>query len=402
MKVLFVSNECEFGGAPKCMMELVEQLIQKGVSIEILTTGTNKTAKFCEDRNIRYYPVGHVSFAIGRGSTPIRCLAKTILTPYYYLRSCLKNERAFQKACELIDFSDIDIIHTNSNRDCLGAMLAKEYGIPHFWHLREFGKEDYNIRYLMFNHINFMNSTTSYFIAISDAVKNAWIRRGLKKNKVIRIYDGITLPRTDIVAKADAFKQRTDREDFRFAYLGIVCPGKGQFDAVRALVYIEPDVVKRIHIDFWGDCECLPEFTNQIKKFAKSKAILNSISFKGFTNNIWDELPNYDGALVCSRSEAFGRITPEYMSMGLQVIASDSGSNPELVEDGVSGYIYKHDDLTDLAAKIEMLCSKTTEERANMVCKAKERAGQFTDVIHAEKIYSLYKEVAAFSKKIAR
>ena len=37
------------------------------------------------------------------------------------------------------------------------------------------------------------------------------------------------------------------------------------------------------------------------------------------------------------------------------VIASDTGANSELIEDGVSGLIYRYQDAVDLSAKIETL-----------------------------------------------
>lgn len=394
MKVLFIANKSEFGGAPKCMLELIDLLTKDyGVRVEVVTHGENLIANWCKERNIKYYAVGHVPFAIGKGSTPFRRFGKTVLTPFYYIKCKIQNKKAFKRACEEIDFEDIDIIHTNSNRDCLGAMLARKYKLPHIWHLREFGKEDYDIRYLMQNYIGFMNSTTNYFIAISDAVKSAWIEKGLKIDKIFRIYDGIMLPNKETIEKAKDFQNMKNKDDFRFVYLGIVCPGKGQFDAVKALAYLEKDILKKIHIDFWGDCECLPEFTEQITRYAKEHEYNESISFRGFTNNIWDELPNYDGALVCSRSEAFGRITPEYMSIGLQVIASDTGANPELIEDGISGYIYKHDDLRDLASKIAQVYRNNMETRKHVSEKAEGRAMIFSDLIHAKNIYNFYNMV---------
>ncbi|MDO4556726.1 MAG: hypothetical protein Q4B70_16555 [Lachnospiraceae bacterium] len=88
MKILFIANRAEFGGAPKCMLELITQLIDKyGVTIEVVTSSEGPIAKWCMEHNIRYYAVGHTSFAVGKGSTVFRRLAKTVLTPYYFLKS---------------------------------------------------------------------------------------------------------------------------------------------------------------------------------------------------------------------------------------------------------------------------------------------------------------------------
>lgn len=394
MKILMIADKSEIGGAPKCMLELMELLREKeDVEFEVATFGDEKIAEWCRQRHIKSYALGHIPFAIGKGSTPFRRVAKTVLTPLYYLKSRSANQKAFRKACEIIDFSDIDIIHTNSNRDCIGAMLSAKYNIPHIWHLREFGREDYDIRYLKSDYINFMNQHTTRFIAISDAVKRVWIEKGIDPKKIIRIYDGIHLPDAAAVNRAQENKKNTADRPFRIAYLGIVCPSKGQFDAVRAVTLLDEAIRNNIHIDFWGDCNCLPEFTNRMKNYAVNHGCGDSVSFRGVTDNIWEVLPNYDAALVCSRSEAFGRITPEYMSLGLQVIASDRGANPELVEDNISGYIYRYGEISHLVELIKKAYDNSPQIRREIGIHAQNRAQQFSDRIHAQEVYKLYRDV---------
>ena len=60
---------------------------------------------------------------------------------------------------------------------------------------------------------------------------------------------------------------------------------------------------------------------------------------------------------MCSRSEAFGRVTVEYLRRGRPVIGTRSGGTPELVEDGVTGFLYEPGDCTALAHRIELLAS---------------------------------------------
>lgn len=39
----------------------------------------------------------------------------------------------------------IDLIHTNTSVVNLGALLTGITGFPHVWHIREFGKKDFDI-----------------------------------------------------------------------------------------------------------------------------------------------------------------------------------------------------------------------------------------------------------------
>ena len=36
-----------------------------------------------------------------------------------------------------IDFSTIDIVHSNTNRQDIGAFIARKHNIKHVWHVRE-------------------------------------------------------------------------------------------------------------------------------------------------------------------------------------------------------------------------------------------------------------------------
>ena len=81
------------------------------------------------------------------------------------------------------------------------------------------------------------------------------------------------------------------------------------------------------------------------------------------------------------------------MSIGLQVIASNTGANPELIENGVNGYIYNHKNIEDLAFRILQIYNSSVEERQTMSDNAKKQAQLFTDKIHAGKIYDFYRNI---------
>lgn len=79
----------------------------------------------------------------------------------------------------------------------------------------------------------------------------------------------------------------------------------------------------------------------QLERFVRSRSEQGRITFHGMTDNIWQELPNYHMGLTCSRDEVFGRTVIEYQACGLITVVSDSGSFPELIQDGVNGLIYE-------------------------------------------------------------
>lgn len=73
------------------------------------------------------------------------------------------------------------------------------------------------------------------------------------------------------------------------------------------------------------------------------------------TGPVADPLPVLDGAdivLVCSRDEAFGRVTVEAMKRGRPVVGAGAGATPDLIDHGVSGLLYPPGNARALAAEV--------------------------------------------------
>lgn len=58
---------------------------------------------------------------------------------------------------------------------------------------------------------------------------------------------------------------------------------------------------------------------------------------------------------MCSRNEAFGRVTVEALKLGKPCIGANSGGTPELIRDGWNGLLYETGSPSSLAEKIEVL-----------------------------------------------
>jgi glycosyltransferase involved in cell wall biosynthesis len=76
--------------------------------------------------------------------------------------------------------------------------------------------------------------------------------------------------------------------------------------------------------------------------------------------------------VVPSRSEAFGLVVIESMAVGTPAVASAVGGIPEIIRDGVDGFLVPPDDPAALADKIGLLLSNA-ELRHKMGLNARER-----------------------------
>lgn len=389
MRVLFIPSGDDKYGAPKSMMELVGNLKERhGIEPVIMTCSDGLINEWCKENDIECHVLGQGSFMVVGGSNPFRKIVKHSMYPYLRYKYKKEDGKAEQLIEELLAGQHYDLVHTNVNRIDIGGIYAKKHNIPHVWHLREFGKEDYNCMYLRGDAIQFMNESTDKFIAISGAVKKAWAEKGIEDKKIDVVYNGIDMSRFPIEMPERVHAQK---DKIKIVFTGIISETKGQIYLIQAVKGLPQEVRNKIQVDFYGGGR--DNYINSLKKLVEKEQLTDCISFKGYCSNVPEMLTDYDIGVVASRAEAFGRVTAEYMAAGLTVVASDTGANPEIIEDKKTGLIYPYGNPKALAKRISFLV-----ERQDVLTKLREAAFEevkkkYTMDICADNIYELYKRV---------
>jgi glycosyltransferase involved in cell wall biosynthesis len=94
-----------------------------------------------------------------------------------------------------------------------------------------------------------------------------------------------------------------------------------------------------------------------------------------------------------SFAEAFGLITAESMLIGLPVVSVASGANLELIEDGVSGLLYRKGDATDMAEKVITMAED--DELRQEICKNAMASAEklYTMFANCQAIYNIYESI---------
>ena len=123
---------------------------------------------------------------------------------------------------------------------------------------------------------------------------------------------------------------------------------------------------------------------------------LNNIEFVGWASGkVKDAL--YAGALVgvvpSLWQEPAGIVMYEAMVHGVPVIVADKGGMPEIVEDGVSGRVFKAGNEKDLVRVLREFIERPLEARA-MGEAARTRALELGNAdAHLAKVFQVYKKV---------
>lgn len=389
MKVLYIMNHVDHGGAALALYDLIHEFNStksSDVKCVVITSKYNKLNEKFDKLGIENYAFKFNNF-MSSYHNPKRLVK-------FYLRKRYKknNPIALKNIEQQIDVSSFDIIHSNLNRIDIGAKLAKKYHIPHVWHIREHGETDFKLISVIDNPINYMNSFDSTFVAISKSVQKAWINRGLDEKKIKLVYDGV---RTELYPSFEK-KINKKNEKMKFVFLGGYCDNKGQKEAIKAISKLNYKDKERIVVDMYGSGS--NKYINSLRKLVSTYDLDSIVHINKYDPKISEKLPQYDVGLTCSADEGFGRVTVEYMLSGLCPLVSNTGANPELVADKIDGLVYSKGNILELRNLIHYcLCNQSAinKLKENAYKKAKNK---FSMKEHASKIITLYRQLISKNK----
>lgn len=344
MKILFISGADLFGGTFHMARNILEYFEPEKMDIQfvVITPQFGNLNEWCNIHKIENYVLPYKYCVYYPSKNRLVTLLKRTLKRVI-VSVC--NAVALKKFSLLQIEDDIDLIHTNINRDLFGMMISRKYHIPNITHLRELLHSHFGLELLYNNQLDFMVSNTSRFLAISNTVKLEWSNYyGIPDDKIHVIYDGI-----DVSCFIDPSRGEI-RDVHRIIMAGGVYPGKGQFILIQAIHLLKNWGVE-VSADIYGQIDN-QNYYSEMKKYILGNGLSDYVRFMGHSDSINNVLPNYDIGIVCSKAEGFGLATVEFLSAGLVVIASDTGANPEILHEGEYGYLFSEGNAESLADKI--------------------------------------------------
>lgn len=214
------------------------------------------------------------------------------------------------------------------------------------------------------------------YIAVSKFYKNKMIEFGFPEEKITYLPNYID---------ATDYEQNAKEKGY-VLYFGRLSEEKGISVLLDAAIKI-PDVP--FYIVGTGPLE------DDLKKKAQ-KYDLKNIHFKGFkTGNELKTLLAESTCVVVPSVwyEAFGLVIIEAFAASKAVIGSNIGAIPELIEEGVDGYIFPAGNSAELASKIELIWSDLTKAKSMGMQGRKKVVKYFNAKSHYEGLMSIYQSV---------
>lgn len=165
-----------------------------------------------------------------------------------------------------------------------------------------------------------------------------------------RIYDPVEVP-------GETAKQ-VARDDSEFVLVApaVVEPRKGQDDAIRALAQLASSYPQLRLVVAGRENPASPGFANRLEALAANLDVADKVRFIGHCEDMAALLASAHVVLVLSKQgEALGRVAIEAGLCVRPVIVTRAGALPEIVDDGVTGYVIEPADIEQLTQRIATL-----------------------------------------------
>ena len=341
--ILFIAHEIGLNGASKSLLNIIDEL-QEEYDIHVLVKGTGKLTDELSKRKcsviVRKYYLDAEKLPHNNFKNSILSFIKSIRYKLFRYHQNIKTARYM---AQYISDNNISIVHSNSSSTFMGAYIRRYVKVKHIWHFREFLYEDFGLEPVGGWKALYKNADqyAELIIAVSDSVKNKYEK--IIKTPIIRIYNGIPELREKY--------PKENHKTFNILQCGIISPAKGVDVSVKALAQLHHQGFENIELYLAGKGDL--DFCEE-----DLIAVRDHVHVLGFVNNIQEiRQKQIDAELVCSRSEAFGRVTIEAMQCGIPVIGADTAGTSELIDDRKNGLLFKMGDCEDLSKKIVELYS---------------------------------------------
>ncbi len=335
---------------------------------------------------------------------------KRLTIPYYHwigpgrlkgrvLRTAF-NLVALFRLVGLFRSSGFDAVYTHSTSVGVTALAARVAGLPHIWHMHEFGPYEDGDRQVRFDlgeavSLALMRWTRSTYVAVAGVIRDTFQPR-LPGADIRVVYQPVSfspeLSNSDSAAIATIRSIRGPK----IIYVGAVVETKRQLDAIRALpAVLEKHPAARLILG--GRVE--PVYGRRVRQLAERLGVAHAVVYLGYLHNAPAVIGLCDVSINCRVAEASPRVLVESMLARTPVIAAGAGGNVESLTPG-TGLLYRATDPQDLAAKVNWVIEHPVEVE-NMAATAHEWAfSERAVAAYRDRYVALIEDAIADARKL--
>jgi glycosyltransferase involved in cell wall biosynthesis len=189
-------------------------------------------------------------------------------------------------------------------------------------------------------------SVAQRVIAVSRYVRDLLVSSGVEERRIDVVYDGVDL--NGVSQRSDSRKELgVDSGARLIGCVGQFAQEKGHEFLIRAFAHIRqtfPDAM----LVLIGD----GELQGQYRILVQQLDLEGKVLFHGFVPNLSTVLPALDLFVFPSLQEGLGSSLLAAMACEVPICASRTGGIPEIIQDGVTGYLFNPGDVAGITLSI--------------------------------------------------
>ena len=390
--VLLVDRGASFGGSLVVTARLAYCLDQQKYRPIVISAIDWNTIRHHIPESISAYrvtePFNYVTWAKAVG-----ILKKTIRPNFIFkfLVYCLSIIRSaanlsyLAKVISIIVKEKIEIVHVNNSiHAVIAAKLCRKKCI---WHFHGYDKSGSK-----FDEITW--AKCDKFISISHYITKMAIQDNIPPEKLVTVHNP-TSPRHRWLSDQEKEDTRKgagiDKHQVIVSIFGRLVSWKGQLEFLKGFKFAA-DKNHEIHALIVGDsADDADNYRELLTRFVAENNLSKRVTFAGYIMDVDSYYQVSDIVVHASvEPEPFGLVITEAMQNGVPVIGSIMGAAPELIDEGVNGFIVDPKNPKSIAEKI-LLLANNTDLRSAMAKNAIEKATrEFSPTIYAERIQQIY------------
>ncbi len=361
MRILHIIPSMHMGGAEKFAVDLANELTTEGMN----------TIYLCSIDKI-----DETSILAKQVSSKVTLLSLNKTTGY--------SVAIVLKLYSLLKDIKPDIVHTHLRALTYASFALVVNRVPtiHTIHNLAHKETTKNIQKVHKILFDFFNITP---VSISDLVLESTISRYGDQCNVL-IYNGVKeLSKTEVfeTVKKELEGYKNKEGTFVLLNIGRISKQKNQHMLIEAVKEMDDKIVLVII----GALDSEVEYAQQCVEAARGS---NNIYFLGLKSNIGDYMFCADVLCLSSLYEGLPLVVLEAMSMGVPILSTPAGGVPDVIDNGINGYISEDFEPESYKAVVQRYLSKPIENSENI---QKLYASHYSMKICMAKYYSLYETV---------
>jgi glycosyltransferase involved in cell wall biosynthesis len=351
-RVLFVNPGLDLGGAEHSLLLLLGALPALGVEPAVAVFGDGQFRSAVERLGVPTVPLA-VPARLRRASRyalPAR-LAGAAALAAYTVPTALRLARLARRV-------RADLVHSNGLKaHVLAGLAGRLIGRPVVWHLRDFPPA--GLVGALFRAAG--RRLPALILAYSEAVASAIRFPDSHGPRVIALHNAVDLERFRPRAVGNRVRAELGLgpETPLVGMIAHLTPWKGHEDFLaiaRAVRDASPEARFLVVGGPVYETAGHAGYAESLRRRAAELGVADHVLFLGARDDVPDVLAALDLLVHCPTApEPFGRVLAEAMAAGRPVVAARSGGIPEIVRDGMDGYLVAPRDLASFARAVVRL-----------------------------------------------